>query len=100
MDEAAKPDLLAEVRKLKLLLYLILTFVLGAVPAFYAGLRQSSFEGDSWDRVATMMRRQNFAKALSMSQLLVSRQPNYAYGQSYLGYVYLAMGDVTNAESH
>lgn len=45
------------------------------------------------------MSRQDFPAALSMAQSLAARQPNYYYGHSYLGYVYLAMGDVTNAET-
>jgi len=35
-----------------------------------------------------------------MAQTLVARQPDYYYGQGYLGAIYLAIGDVTNAESH
>ena len=46
------------------------------------------------------MRQQDFPKALSVAQALVARQPNYYYGQAYLGAIYLAMGDVTNAEIH
>lgn len=33
-----------------------------------------------------------------MAQALVRRQPDYYYGHAYLGAIYLAMGDVTNAE--
>ena len=45
------------------------------------------------------MRDQDFPAALSMAQALVARQPNYYYGHAYLGAIYLAMGDVTNAEA-
>ena len=34
-----------------------------------------------------------------MAQALVARQPDYYYGHAYLGAIYLAMGDVTNAET-
>ena len=34
-----------------------------------------------------------------MAQANVARQPNDYYGHSYLGYIYLAMGDVTHAEA-
>ena len=34
-----------------------------------------------------------------MGQALVAAQPNYYYGHAYLGEIYLAMGDVTNAEA-
>jgi tetratricopeptide (TPR) repeat protein len=46
------------------------------------------------------MSRQDFPKALSIANALVERQPNYYYGHSYLGTIYLAVGDLTNAESH
>lgn len=45
------------------------------------------------------MSRQNFPEALFIAKSLVANQPNYAYGHSYLGYVYLAMNDITNAET-
>jgi tetratricopeptide (TPR) repeat protein len=45
------------------------------------------------------MSRQDFPAALSMAQSLVARQPNYDYGHTYLGYIYLAMNDITNAET-
>ena len=45
------------------------------------------------------MSRQDFPAALSMAQALVARQPDYYYGHAYLGAIYLAMGDVTNAET-
>ena len=35
-----------------------------------------------------------------MANTLVERQPNYYYGQAYLGAIYVAVGDLTNAESH
>ena len=35
-----------------------------------------------------------------MAHALVAAQPNYYYGHAYLGSIYLAMGDVTNAEAH
>jgi cytochrome c-type biogenesis protein CcmH/NrfG len=34
-----------------------------------------------------------------MAQTLVQRQPDYYYGHSYLGAIYLAMDDVTNAHA-
>jgi Flp pilus assembly protein TadD len=45
------------------------------------------------------MSRQDFPAALSMAQALAARQPSYYYGHTYLGVIYLAMGDVTNAEA-
>ena len=45
------------------------------------------------------MDRFEYPKAVSLLQGLIARQPSYYYGYSYLGNVYLAMGDLTNAEA-
>jgi cytochrome c-type biogenesis protein CcmH/NrfG len=45
------------------------------------------------------MDREDFPAALSMAQTLTTRQPDYYYGHSFLGAIYLAMGDVTNSEA-
>jgi tetratricopeptide (TPR) repeat protein len=100
MSEDLNQEILAELRKLKRVFYLILVFiVLGSMPAFYTGFTRGSLAPDSWDRVTTAMRREDFPTALSMAQRLVTRQPNYYYGHGYLGAIYLAMGDVTNSEA-
>jgi cytochrome c-type biogenesis protein CcmH/NrfG len=97
MSEDINQAILVELRKLKRLFYAILFFfILASVPAFYAGLTHDS--PDSWERVSAAMRQQNFPAALSMAQSLVRQQPDYYYGHAYLGVIYLAMDDVTNAE--
>jgi cytochrome c-type biogenesis protein CcmH/NrfG len=100
MSEDINQEILAELRKLKRVFYVILVFIiLGALPAFYAGFTRGYSQANSWDRVRTAMSRQDFPAALSMAQALVARQPDYYYGHAYLGAIYLAMGDVTNAET-
>ena len=100
MSEDINQEILAELRKLKRVFYVILVFIiLGALPAFYAGFTRGYSQVNSWDRVRTAMSRQDFPAALSMAQALVARQPDYYYGHAYLGAIYLAMGDVTNAET-
>jgi len=100
MSEDINQEILVELRKVKRVFYVILVFVmLGWVPAFYAGFTRGLSKADSWDQVTTAMRRQDFPKALSVGQALVATQPNYYYGHSYLGAIYLAMGDITNAEA-
>ena len=100
MSEDINQEVLVELRNLKRVFYLILVFVIvGSVPAFYAGFTRGLSKADSWDQVTTAMKRQDFPKALSMGQALVAAQPNYYYGHGYLGVIYLAMGDVTNAEA-
>jgi cytochrome c-type biogenesis protein CcmH/NrfG len=100
MSEDINQEILAELRKLKRVFYVILVFIiLGALPTFYAGFTRGYSQANSWDRVRTAMSRQDFPAALSMAQALVARQPDYYYGHAYLGAIYLAMGDVTNAET-
>jgi len=98
MSEDTNQEILVELRKLKRIFYAMLFFfILACVPAFYEGVTHDS--SDSWEQVTSAMRRQDFPAALSMAQSLVASQPNYDYGRAYLGYIYLTMGDVTNAET-
>ena len=100
MSEDINQEILNELRKLKRVFYVILVFVvLGSLPAFYAGFTRGLSKANSWDQVMTAMRRQDFPKALSMGQALVASQPNYYYGHAFLGAIYLAVGDITNAEA-
>jgi len=99
MSEDINQKILVELRKLKRVFYLILVFIIvGSIPAFYAGFTRGYSQADSWERVTTAMRRQDFPAALSMAQRLVRRGPDYYYGHAYLGSIYLAMNDITNAE--
>ena len=93
---------LAELRRIRFAMYFLLAvFLLAVLPSFYTGMLRGISEGSlSWDRVRTSMNHQDFRTALSVAKSLVEREPNYYYGQAYLGAIYLAMGDVTNAESH
>jgi tetratricopeptide (TPR) repeat protein len=102
MSEDINQEILVQLRKLKRVFCVMLVFIIvGAVPAFYQGVsRGFSQAAPSWERVRTAMGRQEFPAALSMAQALVARQPDYYYGLGYLGYIYLAMGDVKNAEAH
>ncbi len=95
-------EILAELRKLKRVFYVILVFIIiGTVPAFIRGFsRGISQAAPSWQSVDTAMKQQDFPKALAEAQALVTRQPNYYYGEAYLGLIYLAMGDLTNWEIH
>jgi tetratricopeptide (TPR) repeat protein len=105
MSDDINQEIVSELRRIRsvgrgvfwLLLLLMIFSVLGALVS-----RRSRTESktDSWSSVDTAMRQQDFPKALAEAQALVARQPNYYYGQAYLGAIYLAMGDLTNAETH
>jgi cytochrome c-type biogenesis protein CcmH/NrfG len=101
MSEDINQEILVELRKIRTIsrrmCYLIVVFIIVcAVPFFQQGRRQDS---DSWQQVRAAVDRGDCQKALSMAQALVARQPDYAYGRAYLGFVYLAMDDLTNAEA-
>lgn len=105
MSEDINPEILAELRKVRSLnrrmCYLILLLVIVVVLTLPVPRRlRSSSQADSWEQVRTAMGRQDFPEALSLAQALVARQPNYYYGHAYLGAIYLAMNDATNAEVH
>ena len=104
MNEGIVQETLAELRKLRSLgrriFYLLLLLLIVAVLYFPVSRRPASLaKPASWDQVNTLMRQQDFPKALAEARLLVGREPNYYYGHTYLGAIYLAMGDLTNAEA-
>ena len=53
----------------------------------------------SWTAVQIAVKQLDYSRALTMAQANVARQPSDYYGHSYLGFIYLAMGDVTNSEA-
>ena len=53
----------------------------------------------SWTAVQTAIRQLDYPKALFLAQANVAREPRDYYGYSYLGFIYLATGDVTNSEA-
>jgi cytochrome c-type biogenesis protein CcmH/NrfG len=98
MSEDINQEILVELRKLKRIFYaMLICFILAFIPAFYTGPTHDY--SNSWERVTAAMRRQDFPAALSMAQALVRQHPDYYYGHAYLGSIYLAMDDVTNAEA-
>jgi tetratricopeptide (TPR) repeat protein len=100
MSDDINQEILTELRRIRRIIKVaVIAIIVIASPDIYYGFKQGSPQADSWERVRTAMSRQDFQSALSMAQSLVARQPNDYYGHSYLGYVYLAMGDVTNAET-
>lgn len=106
MSDDINQEILAELRGVRtngrrmfwLLLLFVIVSVLGSFPT--SRRSRSTASVPSWESVQTAMSKQDFPKALAEAQSLVARQPNYYYGQAYLGAIYIAMDDVTNAETH
>ncbi len=101
MSDDINPEIVTELRMIRrIVLVLLVLVIVFVIPVFYEGVTEGfSHAKPSWEQVRAAMGRQDFRGALLMAQALVARKPNYAYGHTYLGYIYLAMGDVTNAET-
>ena len=100
MSEDINEQILEELRKIRTisrwLCGLIVIFIIVcAIPVVQEGQRQN---GPSWPQVRAAMDRGDFHGALYFARALVAQQPDFAYGRAYLGYVYLAVDDLTNAE--
>jgi cytochrome c-type biogenesis protein CcmH/NrfG len=105
MSDDINREILAELRRVRSLvrwaLWLLLLVLIVSVLAFPAIRRsRSTSAATSWESVRSAMGQQDFRRALAEAQILVAGQPKYYYGQAYLGAIYLALGDVTNAETH
>ena len=78
----------------------VLTVVISIVLLFFSFSHQKPAEPDhSWTAVQTALRQLNYQRALTLAQANVARLPSDYYGHSYLGIIYLAIGDVTNSEA-
>jgi len=111
MNDNINQELLTELRKLRwssqLATWVFVVVVVASV-AYIAQLRHErqtynqtrQSQPRPWDEVNAAMDRLDYPKALSLAQALVARQTNYYYGHAYLGNIYLALGDATNAEAH
>jgi Flp pilus assembly protein TadD len=81
--------------------WLLVLVLVVSVVTYPISRRSRSISGAAtWETVNTAMRQQDFRKALAEAQTLAAGEPNYYFGEAYLGAIYLAMGDVTNAEAH
>ena len=101
MSENTNQEILAELRKIRTIsrrmcCLIVIFIIVCALPVFQRGQRQNSV---SWPEVRAAVDRGDCHRALSMALALVALQPDYAYGHAYLGYVYLALDDLTNAEA-
>ena len=52
-----------------------------------------------WSQIDTALELGDFKTALSVARTMTKRTPASYYAYSYLGHVYLTMGDLTNAEA-
>ena len=99
MSEDINQEILKELRRSRRSNQILLA-VIGITLLAVIIWRQKPPEPDnSWTAVQTAMRELDYSRALTLAQANVARQPGDYYGHSYLGVIYLAMGDLTNSEA-
>ncbi len=101
MNEDINREILIELRKSRQLNQIMSCFAVAlviAAAAFIAIEHHKRQHEYPWGKVDTAWYQQDYPKALSLAQAIVARQTNYYYGHQYLGNIYLAMNDLTNAE--
>lgn len=77
---------------------LIVWFLIVVVAAWFTFFAEPSDEKMSWQQVQLLVDRTDYEKAIEISQNLINKHPNYWYGYSLLGNIYLALGDLRKAE--
>ena len=99
MSEDINQEILKELQKSRRSSQMLLGFI-GIVLLIVSYSRQKPSEPThSWSAVQTAIQQLDYPKALSLAQANVALLPSDYYGHSYLGIIYLAMGDITNSEA-
>ena len=99
MSEDINQEILKELQRTRRSNQVLLA-VIAIVCVFFSISHKKPSEPDhSWTAVQAAAKQLDYPRALSMAQANVARQPSDYYGHSYLGYIYLAVGDVTNSEA-
>ena len=92
-------EILVEIRKLRRLNQWASTaaiVILVGLAGYVVWLRPGRSQ---WSEVSSAMRESDYPRALARAQSVVAQHPNDYYGYWYLGKIYLAMGDVSKAET-
>ncbi|PYJ77043.1 MAG: hypothetical protein DME77_04195 [Verrucomicrobia bacterium] len=96
--EDINQQILSEVRGLhhtsQWILLLAISVLIIAVYLVFEIPRRTS----PWSRVQEAVRRYDYEHALNLAQSIVREHPEDYYGHEYLGYIYLQMGNLNQAE--
>jgi tetratricopeptide (TPR) repeat protein len=96
--EDINQQILSEVRRLhhtsQWILVIAITVLLIAVYLVYEIPRHTS----PWSPVYEAVRHYNYDRALNLAKSIVREHPEDYYGHEYLGYIYLQMGNLNQAE--
>jgi tetratricopeptide (TPR) repeat protein len=77
----------------------VLALVGVCVWAFVFVRSREASQASPWTGVSAAMRQYDYPKALRLTQELAAAHPDDYYPHSYLGYIYLQMGDLAHAEA-
>lgn len=107
MNQSNNSEIVAELKRLRRsnqrLCYLVLVLVIMELlftPFFRNRARTTTSHENPWTELAAAVNRFDYAKGLSLAKDIVAQNPNDYYSHSYIARVYLATGDLTNAEAH
>ncbi len=99
MSEDINNEILKELRRSRRFNQIV-WLVIGVITFLSVVLHKRPVAPDySWTAVQTAVKQLDYSRALTMAQNNVARHPSDYYGHSYLAYIYLAIGDVTNSEA-
>ena len=109
-DLDTNSQILQELRKLNrfsrssTILVIVLLFIFIAISSIFmwrSHLRSHSLQKTvvSWDDVRCMRNSQQFTEALSSAKEIIQKTPDDWYGHSYLGFIYLEMGSLNDAQN-
>jgi hypothetical protein len=79
---------------------LVVWFLILATAIWFTFMTEHPEEKISWQQVQLLVDRAEYEKAIEISQSLIKKSPNYWYGYSHLGNIYLATGDLKKAETN
>ncbi len=99
MSEDINQGILKELQKARRSNQTLLVIIAVALLVVSVSHQKPSEPTHSWTAVQTAIKQLDYTKALTLTQANVALQPNDYYGYSYLGFIYLATGDVTNSEA-
>ncbi len=79
---------------------LIVWVLIVAVAACFTFFAEHPEERMSWQQVQILVDRTEYEKAIEISQSLINKHPNFWYGYSLLGNIYMALGDLNKSETN
>ena len=107
MEEETAREILGQLRRQNRLAWvaivILIAFVCIYIPFRVLGSHRRSAAArsePSWAEVGSLMDEAQYDKAMLMTRTLIEKSPDYYYGYSFLGGIYLAKGNFASAEQN